>query len=1036
MSTGEEQFLRILQGQVDSSSASAIAKSLAQAGDLVRVLDLLVELQSSSPKLIEKTVQALPEVHYRCGSEIILQWLDLTVSLAGHSGATTLKYLQQSPVILGILDSSSDRREVLTVALELADAHSEYAANCAFEFFHKAPELLLVTSPEDLSGWADIGLELTEWNSVVGIELFREVPKIAEVLSQDLVRAWINFGMKLITVNHLGKPDYLGTLEFFRNSPVLLAELPDERLRPLVVNVGSTLADRSPEIGLTFLAEAPRLFHSVPDSERQLKMAQYGGLLADRSAEGALAFFRQCPNILSLMGSPDSGHEAFETWFQGGMEILEYSPEGAQAYFSMETGKALAAVEQAMNGVALRQVARSLSMLAEMLSGEKVTVASLPDSGKINQGQDGHPNTLDGQNIGKRPTVSHDGKTLRLPSLVNTFPTRDANLRIFTVMTAHEMGHWEFGTYRLDLNSLDDLAMEVGTRYSRFAEEQSNFSPSTLADLFALYPQKGVIQDLWTILEDARVEYRLQTEYPGLRQDLAALARESISTHSFLHGMTVREMVIDSLLLRFTADQDSPGSVVIPQDLQPISDRVWADAQTILHQEVSAEDSVRLADRLYQLLDQMIAKVQVTEQDDLSQNSSPEGEEVSPGPRAAEVSGDYRPITNWSYRGTMDPEQVGGGEEILGAEGPSAAKPFDGQNKGGSEKDRDSSYRASEKVLKESAIERTSPPEAISPTVIEEWLRVERNESTIRYPGDGGTRSFVYAEWDGSIRDYRSHWCCIKERFGAEGSPDFAQMTLEKHAPGVRLLRRYFESIRPTGMRRMWGQEDGDDIDLNAAIRRVAERKVGTEPTDRIYIRRDKRDRQVASAFLIDMSGSTGRQIESGGRRVIDVEKEGLVLLSEAMEAIGDQYALYGFSGQGRQQVDFIILKDFGETLRYRVGQRIEAVKPLHQNRDGAAIRHTTRKLLECSARHRLLVLMSDGRPLDDEYGDEYALEDTKMALREARLEGVIPYCVTVDLDARDYLYRMYGEVGFVIIDDVSALPEHLPRMYQRLTTS
>jgi len=107
----------------------------------------------------------------------------------------------------------------------------------------------------------------------------------------------------------------------------------------------------------------------------------------------------------------------------------------------------------------------------------------------------------------------------------------------------------------------------------------------------------------------------------------------------------------------------------------------------------------------------------------------------------------------------------------------------------------------------------------------------------------------------------------------------------------------------------------------------------------------------------------------------------------------------------------------------------------MQQNRDGAAIRHATAKLLAREARTRLLVLISDGRPLDDGYKDEYSLEDTKMSLREARRQGVHPFCVTIDREADAYVRRMYGDVQFMVIDHVEALPMRLPRIYQQLTT-
>ncbi|MFO0731234.1 MAG: VWA domain-containing protein [Nitrospiraceae bacterium] len=107
---------------------------------------------------------------------------------------------------------------------------------------------------------------------------------------------------------------------------------------------------------------------------------------------------------------------------------------------------------------------------------------------------------------------------------------------------------------------------------------------------------------------------------------------------------------------------------------------------------------------------------------------------------------------------------------------------------------------------------------------------------------------------------------------------------------------------------------------------------------------------------------------------------------------------------------------------------------PLHQNRDGAAIRHAAHKLLARQARTRLLIVLSDGRPLDDGYKDEYSLEDTRMALREARAQGIEPVCITVDREADPYVRRMYGDVRFVVIDRLEGLPEKLPRIYHRLT--
>ncbi len=277
------------------------------------------------------------------------------------------------------------------------------------------------------------------------------------------------------------------------------------------------------------------------------------------------------------------------------------------------------------------------------------------------------------------------------------------------------------------------------------------------------------------------------------------------------------------------------------------------------------------------------------------------------------------------------------------------------------------------------------------------------------------------------------NWCRVVEREAVEGSPDFVEETLAAQRGPVRLLRRYFESLRPPGLRRVPGQLDGEDLDMDAVIGRLADLQAGIEPSERIYVRREKREREVAAAFLVDLSGSTSRQVEQG-RRIIDIEKQGLVLLCEALTAIGDQFAVYGYSGQGRHQVDFVVVKGFDELVTGRAGAKLGGIVPLQQNRDGAAIRHATSKLLARQAKTRLLVLISDGRPLDDGYKDEYSLEDTRMALREARASGIEPVCITIDKQADPYLRRMYGDVRYVVIDRVEGLPEKLPRIYHRLT--
>jgi hypothetical protein len=260
----------------------------------------------------------------------------------------------------------------------------------------------------------------------------------------------------------------------------------------------------------------------------------------------------------------------------------------------LETRQACSAVEQAMSGVPLRQVARSLKMFARALCGEDVALEGLPETAGGSFGT-GQPSA---EHLSGKAQVSADGKTVYLPLVMRRSETREGNRRWYTVMVAHEVGHLEFGTYALSHQVLQRLAAGVQTRYDKEVLDQIS-AVHTLGSLFQRYPQPGIIRDLWEIVEDGRIDFLLRQEYPGLQEDLTTLTREALETRTFSHGMTAREIVLDALLLLFAGftkeDFTRPG-------LQEVIDDIWEIAKTILHPTATVDDAVELADRLYQEL--------------------------------------------------------------------------------------------------------------------------------------------------------------------------------------------------------------------------------------------------------------------------------------------------------------------------------------------------------------------------------------------------------------------------------------------------
>jgi nitric oxide reductase NorD protein len=287
----------------------------------------------------------------------------------------------------------------------------------------------------------------------------------------------------------------------------------------------------------------------------------------------------------------------------------------------------------------------------------------------------------------------------------------------------------------------------------------------------------------------------------------------------------------------------------------------------------------------------------------------------------------------------------------------------------------------------------------------------------------------LYNEWDYRRRHYRKHWCVLRELDVDPGNREFIDATLAKYAPQVTLLRRTFELLRGED-KLLKKQQNGDDIDLDAVISAYADMRSGMELSERLLVKRHKVERDIAVMFMVDMSGSTKGWIN-------DAEREALVMLCEALDVLGDRYAIYGFSGITRKRCEIYRVKRFDERYDDDVRRRIAGILPQDYTRMGVAIRHLTALLNAVDARTKLLITLSDGKPDDysDNYRGEYGIEDTRQALVEAHRSGIHPFCITIDREARDYLPRMYGAVNYTVIDDVARLPLKVADIYRRLTT-
>jgi nitric oxide reductase NorD protein len=588
-----------------------------------------------------------------------------------------------------------------------------------------------------------------------------------------------------------------------------------------------------------------------------------------------------------------------------------------------------------------------------------------------------------------------------------------------------------------------------------------------LTRFYALFPQPALARDLFNIVEGHRVDTLIRRAYPGIVKDMRLIQVASAERRPTIAHLGDAQAVVESLLqhtlgMRPDLDGVSAGTrAVIGRAIGLLAD--------VEREGASVASAAELATRLYELIDDGLADPgrrlaegadDAPPEDGGPGERDPAQQQPAPAPGAGGAE-DYESLEMPPFMTPVMEEMIrqaepnpdgpppdpngprpeGESEDAEAAEAEKAMSTSQAQAEGQASEDEVAT--AADAQTEEGAPgsnpdARTDDAEGGGSDSPEQagLADVPLTEEEREEPEDLGERVFHYDEWDHKIEDYRPAWCTLTEHRADRTQEGFVAVTFHEFGGIVTQIRRNFQLMRPERMRKMRYQTEGDDLDTDGLVEYVVDRRARIAPSGRVYIKRDKTERDVTTAFVVDMSSSTDRKID-GRKRIIDIEKEALLLMCEALEAIRDEYAIYGFSGSGREDCQFYVVKELGDRYDDRVKGRIGGIYARQKTRMGPALRHATRRLAGADSQVKLMILLTDGKPYDsDTYQDNlYAQEDTKMALREARREKIHLFCVTVDREAADYLPHMYSDANFVIIDDVRTLPQKLPQLYRRLTT-
>jgi len=294
---------------------------------------------------------------------------------------------------------------------------------------------------------------------------------------------------------------------------------------------------------------------------------------------------------------------------------------------------------------------------------------------------------------------------------------------------------------------------------------------------------------------------------------------------------------------------------------------------------------------------------------------------------------------------------------------------------------------------------------------------------------------YHYHEWDYQIQLERPSWATVLERHPPLGELDVIDKIVTDNKPVISRLKYLIESMIPQAMQRIRRQEDGDELDINAAVRAMIDIRMGQQPDTRIMMRYKRNVRDLAVMVLLDMSESSNDKVRGKDYSIMDLTRSATVLLSDALDRIGDPFALHGFCSDGRHDVHYYRFKDFDKPYNDLVKARLAGLKGSYSTRMGAALRHAGEQLKLQPKSKKVLFIITDGEPADNDVRDpQYLRFDTKRAVEELQRDGITTYALSLDPHADQYVSRIFGAKNFTVLDQVERLPEKLPMLYMGLT--
>ncbi|HYB98289.1 MAG TPA: VWA domain-containing protein [Candidatus Limnocylindrales bacterium] len=798
--------------------------------------------------------------------------------------------------------------------------------------------------------------------------------------------------------------------------PAAMSRLPEQVARPLLdaIILAATCEDLPDAVPLL-----PGVLHALTPGQLAVVLE-----LARTVAQEAPALL---PSYLRTVDRAieAGGQQGVELWVWHGLELARTHVAAAAAHFRLESRTSHKLLVQHTSAVTFAEVEGMLRRYLTMMSRRSFQLTGAPGLWM------------------RPPLAAPEDVSVRLPERIDVFPSSEDNQCLYKVLASHIAGRFEYGTYDFDLGELTSR----GWTPPGIDEAEG----ADIVSFLRCFPNPLLASALFVLLDGIRIDACLERDFAGLRADLRRLGRAyadaAVPAAHDRHDERMLETLFQMGVARRAADELEPRLRAQASVLSSSLELLRSEAATVY-------DSAALTIAYYSGLAFAQARA-IEDAEEAGMVEMGGATVVDPfehldDAQRADNTAPWRPDP-----ARAEPTDRAAGHvrlQLSDDEGapPSAGRPLSLEElrslleRGGDLKITEAHGRIEEglglyitdllgKLPAEQLRELREKIAAGDADAVRAWLSRQAS----------GTHLY-YDEWDYGIGDYRRRWCRLVEVEGEEDAGEFFAAALERSGELVQQIKRDMQLIRPEQLRRVPRMEHGEEFDLNALVEAHADRRTRRTPSDRLYVARKPEERDVATLFLLDMSASTDEPLPGSAgdgeiRRVIDLTKDTLVVLAQVLDEIGDSYAIYGFSGHGRDNVEVYHVKSFGERLSDKVRSRLGGIQPKRSTRMGAALRHAGEKLARTTARARHLILLSDGFPQDFDYGEDrrsnvYGIRDTMQALKELEKRGMQTFCITVDPAGHDYLGEMCPTARYAVIEDIRELPRELVRIYRKIT--